>query len=67
MQHIEPEVMSPPVRKLWEISSRRGLSPEALAPMIGVSFMSIYRWFRGAKPLAAHVALILLAVSQLGE
>jgi hypothetical protein len=65
MKHIRPEKMSRPVRKLWEISLVKSLSPEALAPIVGVSFMTIYRWFQGTEPLAAHEGLIAKAIEKL--
>jgi hypothetical protein len=64
MKHIEPHKMSRSVRLLWELGDVLRLKPEELAPYIGVSFMTVYRWFRGVEPLRAHERLILVGVER---
>jgi hypothetical protein len=50
MRKIEPEKMTRTVRFLYEFSVIKNLSPEKLAPFLGVSKIQIYRWYYGAEP-----------------
>lgn len=67
MKHIEPNKMTKTARLLFETGEVYGLSPELLAPYVGVHFTTIYRWFKGYEPLPAHEALILEGVKRIDE
>lgn len=62
MKHIKPEKMAREVRLLWETAELRGLSPESIAPIVGVGFKTIYNWFAGQEPFAAQQDKIRAAV-----
>jgi transcriptional regulator with XRE-family HTH domain len=62
MQHTELRKMHPKVKQLWKMAQAEGLSPEQLAPIVGVSFNTIYNWFRGRTPLPNHINLIVGAI-----
>jgi hypothetical protein len=62
MKHIAPDKMTERVRVLFEIGQAESMSPEQLAAAVGVNFVTVYRWFRGAKPLPSHEELIAQAI-----
>jgi len=67
MRHIKPEKMAREVRLLWETAELRGLSPESLAPIVGVGFKTIYNWFAGQQPFAAQQAKIRAAIELIDQ
>ncbi len=46
--------------RLREVMNRRNVSGAALAPLFGVSKMTVSRWLRGEKPISEDAVPLLL-------
>ena len=62
---IDPDKMTKTVRHLYELSLVKNLSPERLEPLVGISHMTIYRWYRGAGPSGRMEEKILAGIERI--
>jgi len=64
---IDPEKLTHQVREIYELSLLKNLSPLKLAPILNVSAMQLYRWYRGDAPKPGSERLIELGLMKIRE
>jgi hypothetical protein len=62
---VDPEHMSKTVRYLWELADVSDLGPEEVAVYVGVSSITLQRWFQGVQPSPTDEGLINAAIPKI--